>query len=365
MILDHVRDVALSVFSKDYAEARQKFLAAVPSAKAYACSAPGPSGEPLFTDVAYFGRPDAKRLLVLVSATHGVEGYCGSAGQLSFLKAGFHEDLPPSVGVLCIHALNCHGFAWDRRVTAEGCDLNRNFVDFSKPLPSNSGYEELAEYFVPADITPEAFERADDVLNAYKAEQGEQRYLEAMISGQFTSPDGMFYGGTEPTEARQLLEKIVDDFDVTSRDEVLVIDYHTGLGPYGYGELQCEQPSGMSGYERAVNIYGPSVTSPDIGNSSSVAIVGPQDAYWERILGNRHTYVALEFGTVPIAGIVDAVRHDHSLSMHRPGEIDSEIGRRVRLGTKLAFYPQGDDWKELVVGRCHVVHRQAMAALTS
>ncbi|TGT53188.1 DUF2817 domain-containing protein, partial [Mesorhizobium sp. M2E.F.Ca.ET.166.01.1.1] len=101
----------------------------------------GPSGEALYTDAAYFGPADAKKLLVLVSGTHGPEGYIGSAAQLLFLRAKFHERLPSSTAVLFVHALNCYGFAWDRRVTAEGVDLNRNFVDFSKPLPSNPGYE--------------------------------------------------------------------------------------------------------------------------------------------------------------------------------------------------------------------------------
>ncbi|WP_333915115.1 DUF2817 domain-containing protein [Bradyrhizobium sp. CCBAU 11430] len=68
----------------------------------------------------------------MVSGTHGPEGYCGAAGQLAFLQARFHEGLPSSAAVLCIYALNCYGFAWDRRVNAEGCDLNRNFIDFSQ-----------------------------------------------------------------------------------------------------------------------------------------------------------------------------------------------------------------------------------------
>jgi hypothetical protein len=38
-------------------------------------------------------------------------------------------------------------------------------------------------------------------------------------------------------------------------------------------------------------------TSPDLSTSSSVVIFGSQDEYWQRILGDRHTYVACEFGT--------------------------------------------------------------------
>lgn len=63
----------------------------------------------------------------------------------------------------------------------------------------------------------------------------------------YTRPGGLFYDGTESTEPRRILENIVAHFDVAGRDNVIIIDHHTGLGPYGYGELQCEQPSGLKG----------------------------------------------------------------------------------------------------------------------
>lgn len=365
MNLDSAKQLASTVFSDSYLEARQKFLAAAPTSKAYRCSAKGPSGEALFTDAAYFGNPDAKKILVLVSGTHGVEGYCGSAAQLLFLHAKFHQGLPPSTAVLCIHALNCYGFAWDRRVTAEGCDLNRNFVDFSKPVPPNPGYEELAEHLVPADITQEGIRRAEAAIAAFRSKHGEWKFQEARKSGQYTRPGGMFYGGTAPTEARQTLERAVADYDVAAREKVVVVDYHTGLGPYGYGELQCEQPSGLSGYERAVGVFGPSVTSPDLGTSSSVAIFGSQDEFWQRALGDRHTYVAFEFGTYDPDNGRKALRNDHWLFKYRPEAVGSEEGRQIRNASKLHYYPQRSDWKEMVVWRSHLVHRQAMEALTS
>ncbi|QOZ36397.1 DUF2817 domain-containing protein [Bradyrhizobium sp. CCBAU 53421] len=362
MNLDRAKQIAPVVFSDNYLEARDKFLVAAPASRAYQCSTEGPSGEDLFTDAVYFGRSEAKRVLVLVSGAHGPEGYCGSAAQLLFFKAKFHERLPPSTAVLFIHALNCYGFAWDRRVTAEGCDLNRNFIDFSKPVPRNSGYDELAEHIVPADISEEGSRRAEAVLTAYRSLHGEQKYREARSSGQYTIPGGIHYGGAEPTEARRTLERIAVDFDLAARDQVIIIDYHTGLGPYGYGELQCEQPSGASGYERAVSIFGPSVTSPDLGTSSSVVLHGTQDEFWQRVLGDRHTYVVLEFGTY-VSKVV--LRNDHWLFMYRPEEADSELGRQIRNASKLHFYPQRLDWKEMVVWRSHQVHRQAMEALMS
>jgi len=63
-------------FSVDYAEARRKFLDAGSRwgavLESHASPARGPEGEPLHTDVAWVGSPEAENVLVTLSATHGV-----------------------------------------------------------------------------------------------------------------------------------------------------------------------------------------------------------------------------------------------------------------------------------------------------
>lgn len=362
--LDHAMAIVDEVFSDSYAEAREKFLKLASNIRTFPSVHYGPSGEKLFTDCAYFGPTDAARLVILISATHGPEGYCGSASQLLFLKYGLHEKLPKNTGVLCIHALNAYGFAWDRRVTAEGCDLNRNFVDFSKPLPANPGFEILADAFVPHDLSHESLHQAEALIAQYRKENGERKFLVARSSGQYVLPGNMFYGGSSPTEARCILEKIVADYSVAQRDQVIVIDYHTGLGPYGYGDLMCEEISGIEGYKRAVAIFGPSVSTPYSESSFFVPINGCQDEYWERLLGDRHTYVGLEYGTFSLDRSRELLRRDLWLFRDAPSEVNSELGREIRRDSKFHFYPQDRDWKEMVVVRSHQVHRRCLNSLS-
>ncbi|WP_247333666.1 M14 family metallopeptidase [Bradyrhizobium sp. 147] len=355
-------------FSSSYFEARQKFRdyvkdAAVGEARIYPSPACGPGGEELSTDVAWFGNRRASRVGVLISATHGAEGYCGSAAQLDWLAARGYDRLKSDEAMLLIHAINPYGFAWDRRVTQEGCDLNRNFIDFAAPLPQNEAYDAIADSLVPSALDGPVFATAEAAIEKYRTTYGETAYRKARTSGQYRHPTGMFFGGFGPTVARQTLEQIVSDYNIASRQLVLIIDYHTGLGPYGYGELQCEQASGMIGYQRARDIFGHSVTSPDLGTSSSLVLNGTQDDYWQRILGERHVYICLEFGTYPPEAARPVLRADHWLYAFGQAQIHTDFGREVRRRVKQHYYPDMHDWKEMVLYRSRQVHRQMMEGM--
>ena len=72
------------------------------------------------------------------------------------------DDPLPASGrptLVFVHALNPYGFSWVRRVNEDNVDLNRNFPDWSQPLPTNDGYAELADILVPTEWTPEVQER--------------------------------------------------------------------------------------------------------------------------------------------------------------------------------------------------------------
>jgi predicted deacylase len=123
-------------FSDSYAEARRKFLAAASTAGAavaeYRNPFPGPAGEPLFTDTALLGNPDADQIFIISSGVHGVEGFCGSACQIALLQSGILSSTKSSA-ILLVHALNPFGFAHLRRTNEDNVDLNRNFVDHTHP----------------------------------------------------------------------------------------------------------------------------------------------------------------------------------------------------------------------------------------
>ena len=356
-------------FAPDYAAARTKFLAAArdvgASLKAYRNPLRGPNNEELATDVAWFGPAAAHKVLVLQSATHGVEGFTGSGAILDFLLAGGARSLPDDVAVLAIHAINPHGFAWLRRVTEENADLNRNFVDFSTALPANPGHDELADAFVPRELSGPGFDAAEAKIAAYRAKHGETAFQVARGGGQYKHAQSVFFGGSGPTWARRTLEKLIDDHELATRAQVAIIDYHTGLGPFGYGEPICSHDAGTAALERAKRWYGDSVTEPAAGTSSSVLKSGLNEFGWMAKLGDKATFVALEYGTYTPDEGRRALREDHWL--HTYGKVDwnSTETQRIKRQVRKQYYPDSDDWREMVLFRSRQLIRQALDGLSS
>jgi hypothetical protein len=356
-------------FAPDYVSARERFLAASSLAdgqlRAYANSTKGPNGEALSTDLAWFGPVNASRVLVLVSATHGVEGFCGSGAQIDWITvdpAG--PVLPPDTAVLIIHALNPYGFAWLRRTTEEGVDLNRNGLAFDRPLPANTGYDELADAFVPQNLEAATLEAADLALAQWREKHGARAFEHARSGGQYTRPEGIFYGGTEATWSMRTLQRICAEFSLAQRSAVAVIDFHTGLGPHGHGEPICGHRPGEPGQARCRAWYGDSLGEPLLGTSFSLPIAGLTQYAWAREVGaDKLTFVALEFGTYGAEVGACALRDDHVL--HRAGEPDwhDDTCRRIKSALRKFYHPDTPAWKEMVIFRSRQVIAQALEGL--
>ena len=338
-------------YAATYAEARQKFRDAATKAGAalarYVNPAKGPAGEELTTDVARMGPAGATNVLMTVSATHGAEGFCGSGIQIASFAAGFGRTLPKDTALIVVHAINPYGFAWVRRVTEENVDLNRNFVDHSKTLPRNEGYEELVDAICPHEWSEAGLLAAQKTLDAYAMKHGMAALQKAVSGGQYSDPDGIFYGGLAPTWARQTLIRIVAEHAKGAR-HVALIDYHTGLGPYGHGEQISTHPPGSAALKRAEGWYG-AITNPALGTSSSAELHGDNLNGLEGVLkpqGIVFTGMALEYGTLPLLEVLNAVRADNWV--HHHGDLESPLGRKIKRQVREAFYCDKDDWKDML-----------------
>jgi len=342
-------------FAADYAEARQKFLSAAREAGAtlVAYEHPdkrGPNGEVLATDVALIGPKNATRVFLTSSATHGVEGFCGSGCQVGFFKDKLHEVASADTLSIIVHANNPHGFAWVRRVTEDNVDLNRNFQDFAKALPENAGYEELHPHLLPADWDGPARAEADKAIMAFIQSKGPLAYQAAVTIGQYKHGDGLFFGGFKPGWSNQTFRKILAEHVPAGVKRFCSIDFHTGLGPSAYGE-PIFVSTDQADFPRSKRYFGSEVTNISDGTSTSAKVTGTvPEAYSALPKGTKVAAIALEYGTLPVTAVLDALRADHW--MYKSGlKADTELGRKIKRQIRDAFFTDTPAWKAAVYGR--------------
>ena len=76
------------------------------------------------------------------------------------------------------------------------------------------------------------------VFDAYAQKHGAFGLRGAISGGQYARSDGVFFGSRTPSwRNRTIRATACKELSVVRR--VGVIDFHTGLGPFGHGELIC------------------------------------------------------------------------------------------------------------------------------
>lgn len=359
---------AINYFASDYRAARAKFLEAAravgASIETFDNPALGPDGKPLHTDVALLGDPTADRVLLANSATHGGEGFCGSGCMVGWLRSGRHRNMPANVRAVLVHAINPYGFAWIRRVNEDNIDLNRNFVDHGTGTwPANADYGPLHAHILPDSWDDDSLREMESVFQAYIAEHGEFGLQTALSKGQYDHGDGIFYGGRKQTWSNRTFRDIVSRL-VAGAVHIGFIDFHTGLGPYATAELIARFEPGSDVERHYRSWYGEGLTSPSSGNSTSPALHGLiADGVTGSCPNAAVTSITAEYGTFPIRDILFALLSDNWL--HAKGKLDSEQGREIKANMRRRFYPDEDDWKELVWLRGRQILDRAVRGLST
>jgi hypothetical protein len=339
---------ALTAFPSDYHAARAAFLQAL---EWQVCAlqhepilypALDPQANVLYTDVVWLGNPHAENVLILISATHGIEGFAGSAIQTDVLRQLAHQTLPANMSLALIHALNPWGFAWQRRVNEKGVDLNRNSVDFLKSLPVNQDYDLLKPDYSAPDAT-----------------WSDARWRQAVAAGQYTDSTGLFYGGSAPSFSRRLVEDLIQHWRIADK-QVLVLDLHTGLGAFGHGELICDHPANSLASRQAKQCFGGLVTVPALGDSCSVPLVGLMDYLWHDAMREDGMFLTLEYGTYPFQALINALRAEHLLyKYHTQPDFNDPQVATIRQNLREIFNPASALWQECVLLRARQVIRLA------
>jgi Protein of unknown function (DUF2817) len=341
----------------DYADSRDRFLdlareLGVEPRRFFHGGAADAFG--LSTDTVYLGPADARRVVVIASGTHGVEGYAGAACQFRFMEQYRNNYAHSGLGFLLVHAVNPWGFFHDRRVTREGVDLNRNFIDFSRTHAERSGYADYHALLVSRyRPLPAGWWNELRLLSCGLTRRRRAALQAAITAGQHDHPDGLFFSGSAPTECRLVWEEIVRRH-VYGRDAAFLLDLHTGLGKYGVGELISTLPSSAPAFRRMSEWFHGDLKSMASGDAVSAVVDGTLTAAFERTVPGQSHAVGLEFGTRPPLAVLNALRADHWYH-NNAASLAPASGRKVRQKMKQAFATADPQWHAKIAARFDVV----------
>jgi hypothetical protein len=317
--------------------------------------------QPLTIDIAYLGPENPDRLVLVTSGLHGVEGFFGGAVQHRLLEQ-WESAIEQPVGLLLVHALNPFGFAQRRRWNEANVDLNRNFLlpgeAFSGAPPR---YAELNRLLNPARA-PRACDPFLWLAAGKLARFGLSALQQAIAGGQYEYPQGLFFGGKGPSATQQLLDDHLRDW-VQDAEQIVHLDFHTGLGPWATHKLLIEEPARAPGARWLQSIYGMEVVRSPHSDRTAYHARGGLGTWCQHYLTNRkYVYACAEFGTYRPLKVLAGLRKENQAYWYTPP--DSAARRLAAARLQELFCPASNNWRGKVLDDGTRLVTQAIAALS-
>ena len=310
------------------------------------------------TDTIWLGSLDAKQVIVIISGTHGVEGYCGSAIQQFLLSKLSPSIIPKDTAILMIHSLNPWGMQWARRCDISGIDLNRNFVDYENVEPLDPEYDAILATLMNSK------DRYQEMQNQSE-KWGQQTFDRIFSGGQYVHKWAPFFGGQFPAHGRKVIEKLIALYDLADRN-TMVVDLHTGLGPWAFGELISDHPADSHGNQQAKDIFGAAIANAHEGASFSVPKEGLLDYCFHQFMAEKGFFLTLEFGSYGSAALFEVLLSDHVYwREHQPSSITEERYQYYRERMIEHFCPKDSLWQQAVLFKSWQIFERLISSIKS
>jgi hypothetical protein len=183
----------------------------------------------------------------------------------------------------------------------------------------------------------------------------------AITGGQYSHPEGLFYGGRAPTQSRLAWEDIIARY-ADNRARAILIDIHTGLGEPGNGELISYLHEASSGFRKMSSWFGGEVKSMQSGQSVTAPVEGTLTAGFDRLVPCESYAIGLEFGTRPPLSVLNAMRFDQWYH-NNAATLSVKYKERARRKMKDAFSIDGPEWHDRITKRFDEVIGQLIEGL--
>jgi len=320
----------------------------------------GPDGEALNVGILEVGNPSAANALLLISGTHGVEGFAGAAVQTGVLDSLATFKLSADTKIVIVHLINPWGAAWSRREDHENIDLFRNFLYWdrpSEPDPLFDVWDEAADLAHLGERTPaESAARIRPLVQQY----GEPRIIAAVRRGQHHKPKSLTYHGHGQCWSTRVLHQALRT-RLNGCKRLCVIDLHTGFGDYGAGMVISYDLDGDPRLERVRKWFDGAIYMPGADADTPAHPESPYAFIARLVPGLSVTASILEYGTFPPSETRDLFTTGLYYQLY--GDPQSAEGIAIRKRVRRFCYPEEDGWKRGVWARGHEVVDRTLRGL--
>lgn len=365
----------LQYFQDSYEESRgafrfqaNKLRAKIDSVQLFSRNVPGKKDNDLTIDFCYVpAKKDARKLLILTSGTHGVEGYVGSAVQQMFMNEVLDVEMLDNVGILFVHAVNPFGFKYARRLTENNVDFNRNCdIENSIFSTENSGYNDLLEMLNPTGkANAESFKNKFFMLVVInKMLQKSKAVLrQAILQGQYQHKKGIYFGGFNFEPQLAILSEVFKSISA-DYETVFNIDLHTGYGERGTSHLFPNPIEDKKVKSTLENIF----EGHDInwGDSDDFYVInGSFTDYIGKLLSDKfYLPMLLEYGTLNSQSTVGSIKSLHISVLENQGtqfgykSVEDSI--KIKNNYMQMFNPSSEMWRTKIMNDSKVILKQAI-----
>ena len=352
-----------AIYPDNYESARNNFRAlsaelhaAYQDVQYYPLWVPSETDSDLTIDVCYIpAQGDSLNLLILSSGVHGVEGYAGYAVQEFFINNYLNETFLENTGVLLLHAVNPYGFKYHRKVTENNVDMNRNSPSTSDLYEThNEGYSLVYDLINPQDkVKTNSFENRFFFVKAINEIRKKSLPVlrQAALQGQYTNPEGIYYGGKAPEPQIDLLKPILAEIS-NPYQKIMILDLHTGYGERGRLHL-FPNPMEDDEKRKMERIFDGFVI--DWGDSDDFyTITGEFTSFVGAQAPGKDFYpMVIEYGTLDSQTTMGSLKSIHIMILENQGYHFGFASAKDSLKVKADFielyYPGSESWRSYIL----------------
>lgn len=297
-------------------------------------------------------KKERKKMLVLSTGLHGIEGFIGSDLVYLFLNELIDSVDTDHTEIRIYHCLNPWAMKHNRRVNSNNVDLNRTF-GVGKAKFENDDYIKHYEFFKPYEVKHYGLANLKFYakLLCFIIGAGTSGVRAASLKGQSEKPEGIYYSGNGIQAETDYVMKEIDELMDIPLDQLTWIDLHSGYGPrYQMTILSSPQDKRPLSFWKNKLDYPLilQVTADEFYEINGDMMDYMYRKYYETRSATDFYGTCFEFGTYG-DGMMDQVRSlktmifENNLALKK---CSSKAEEKIRQDFRELYYPTEIKWQE-------------------